>query len=272
MKSGIWLIIVFLCAYNLNSFAQVKVLNKAFHLFELAQFEKQLEKPNLFSNITDSINSTSIFEDYIWHFSETIDTLSETISYSLTLENMMYLDDYCIKERNIYAIQLTKYDSVFIEGKYTSRTDTFGNSIKEFIVNPDFAENLPQKKWYRIEYFDSVFLTKQAFYIMAEMVKDSNGISSSWIEINEILKVVLRAYFNLRNDLAKSEWDKSFDELEFRNKIACIQYFPIRIEFHLNNPRLLPPLPPPYETTEEYQLDSINNYYRKKALEELINE
>lgn len=252
-------------------FGQFSVKYDTIQLFESSKLKEELRKGEIFKNIIDTIKSDQIYNDFVWVLNEKIDEVNQQIYFQLVLDQGIFLDDYCIKERNIFFIELSKFDSVFVEGKFTNRIDTFGEVICEFIGNPEMKETLPEKKLKIIKYFDTVEVSKQMFEINAVMIADSMNNKSSWTTQNEIINMILKSYSEIRDELSKSEWNKTFQKLDFEKQVAIIQYYPINFWIFQNRPRLLPPPPPPYEFSEEYILDSINNYYREKAIEELLN-
>lgn len=241
------------------------------------QLSKETRKSKIFRNIVDTIKTGS-FKDYWWSLHEEINYSNQTIDFELVLHENEYGVDYKIKERNIFSIQLSKYDSVYVEGRLTNQSNSIQDSLNLFILNPYNSDFLPEKRLFVLPHFDSVFLTKQIIEIKAEMIADLNGFKSSWGKLERILNSVLKTYSGLRNDLAKSEWNKSFKNLSFNKQIAVMQYYPIKIEIHPNSPRILPPAISsqdswiPDNSIPHISADSLSNYYLKRDLDRIINQ
>lgn len=153
--------------------------------------------------------------------------------------------DYSIKERNIYAIQITKYDSLIVEGNSIPQFKWSGNDLKDFITNPTNNELLPEKELAIIPLLDTVWLPKQYFWIFTKLVPDSLGNQTSWSKVHLVYNKILDSYFELRNDSAQRIWSKDFKNLDFQRKKAIVSLLPIRIEILLDWEYIPPPPPPP---------------------------
>lgn len=263
-------LIIFLFISNLT-FGQHFEKTDSITLFESVQIEKEIKKGNILGNIIDTISTDKVYTDYAWTFNEKVDYENKQIDFQLLLSQEIFGIHRCIiRERNIYFIELSKYDSIFAEGKYTNKPDSLLYSMTKFIKNEDFCETLPQKRLKIIPYFDSVELTKHHFEIISVMVADSSGTKSSWKTLNQLINVILKSYIEVRNELSIKEWNKPYRKLKFEQQVAIINHYPINLWIYLNRHRVIPPPPPPYEMTEEYILDSLTKYYQKKAIEEIL--
>jgi len=236
-------------------------------LFESNSFEKELKKGEILSKIVDTIKSEATYNEFAWRIEETVDSISQKINVQLLLDQSYYCYDWSIKEQNIFAIELSRFDSIFVEGTYTNKIDTLDKSIIEFITNPEDKPNLPQKRLKYINFFDTVLITRHEFLIIAVMVADSNGVSSSWDKLNSLINKILICYLELRNDLAIETWKMPYKKLEFDKRVSITKYYPINLWIFPNRERVKPPPPPPYEQTEQYIIDSITNSYLKELEE-----
>jgi hypothetical protein len=240
-------------------------------LFAITKIKPELKNGDILSDVVDTIESADYYTEFVWSIIEYIDTVGQQIYFQLLLDQSYFCHDYSIKARNIFAIELSKYDSVFIEGAFTNNIDTLDNIIEDFIINPNNKPELPAKKIKKIKYFDTVLVTNHAFFINSVMVPDSNGICSSWDKLNPLINKIVACYYDLRNDLAEYKFDEPFEKLEFNKKIAILEYYPIRILLFPNREILKIP-PPPLKETEDYLIDSIIDIYLDKEIKMLETE
>jgi hypothetical protein len=259
------LISFFLFFYQLG-FSQDCYRIDTIFLFESTAFEKELKKGEILSKIVDTIETKNIYTEFAWRIEEFIDTINRQINIQLLLDQTYFCYDYDIKLRNIYFIELSKYDSIFIDRIFINNIDTLDKSIFEFIKNPTDDLNLPEKRVEFINYFGKVCITKHAFMIYSVMIADSNGVSSSWAKLNPLINKILNCYLILRNELAIETWGVVYEELDFEKKASISKYYPINIWIFPNFKLIEPPPPPPYEQTEQYKIDSMVNSYFKELI------
>ena len=254
--SIIFLLFIVQCVFSQDC-SRIDTVN----LFEMTKLKHELKRGDILSKVVDTIESNTIYNEFAWRIIEYIDSVNQQTHYQLLLDQSYFCYVYSIREGNIFAIELSRYDSVFIEGKYTDGIDTLDRLMHEFVTNPEDKPNLPQKRFKYITYFDTLLITNHGFYINAVMVPDSNGVCSSWDKLNSLINKILNCYSVLRNELAIEKWGVSFVKLDFNRKVAILEYYPINIWIFPNRERMKPPPPPPYEKTEEYIIDSITKIY-----------
>lgn len=239
-------------------------------LFEVNKLNVELKKGEILSKVIDTIKSSRIYNEFAWHIVENNDSVNQEIHFQLLLDQSYFCYDWCLNERNIFSIELSKYDSIFFEGKFMNNFDSLNKQIIEFITNPKDNPNLPRKRIKYINFLDTVLITNHLFQISAQMIKDSIGIHSSLENLNFILNKVLKNYLFIWNELAKEKWNLTFEKLDYFKKMAILDYYPINIWIFPNRGRISPPPPPPINYHQDYLIDSILKSYKIEINEDLI--
>jgi biopolymer transport protein ExbD len=110
-----------------------------------------------------------------------------------------------IKDRNVFVVLANANDQLLVEGQLMDITE-LKEAAKEFIANPMNKEELPEKKLTNVNELGQVMVSKQVISL-----QNDNGTSYElYIAVQNELA---RAYNELRNELAMSEFGESFDAL-----------------------------------------------------------
>ena len=110
-----------------------------------------------------------------------------------------------IKDRNVFVVLANANDQLLVEGQLMDITE-LKEAAKEFIANPMNKEELPEKKLTNIPQLGQVMVSKQVISL-----QNDNGTSYElYIAVQNELA---RAYNELRNEMAMSEFGESFDAL-----------------------------------------------------------
>ena len=123
-------------------------------------------------------------------------------------ENDQQKNDVIIKERNILQVRINKDDQLMVGGEWFD-IKQLREKAKEFISNPNDDPNMPEKHAKHLPFFGDV------------MIPDKHVISVQ----NELVA----AYNELRDELANSQFGKSFAECSEDEKNAIIEYYPQKI-------------------------------------------
>jgi len=121
-----------------------------------------------------------------------------------------------IKERNIFEILVNANDQLLVEGEYMEITD-LKDKTKAFIrSNPSFPSiidasnpnypNLPEFKQEDIPVFGPMYVSKQ-------IVSLQNDNGTSYHMYIKVQNELVRAYKEVRNELAVNKFGKSYEEL-----------------------------------------------------------
>ena len=158
--------------------------------------------------------------------------------------------DYSIKERNVFSFEINRHDTIKAEGQVITNLDSLDYDIREYLTNPQNKEHLPEKTIEVIEYFDTVLVTKSAFGISAQTLPDSLDNKTSWKEIKNIINRIEKSTYSLRNEISLSKWNKNYEKLKLKQKVAVCDYLPIMIWIYPHR-ELNPPPPPPPPMSQE---------------------
>jgi biopolymer transport protein ExbD len=130
-------------------------------------------------------------------------------------------DDQKIKERNIYVVLINKHDQLLVEGKPMD-VRNLKEGAKEFIANPARSEELPEFKSTDIEFFGTIDVSKQVISLQ-------NDRGTSYGKYIEVQNELIKAYNELRNELALRKFGKNYDDLEDEPQKAIMKIYPKRI-------------------------------------------
>ncbi len=110
-----------------------------------------------------------------------------------------------IKERNVFTVLINSNNQLLVEGK-PMRVEDLKDAAKEFIQNPNKDEKLPEFKDTQVDFFGVVPVTKGVISL-----QNDNGTQyEAYLNVQNELQ---RAYNELRDELARRKWGKSFDDL-----------------------------------------------------------
>ncbi|HRW62240.1 MAG TPA: biopolymer transporter ExbD [Bacteroidales bacterium] len=123
-----------------------------------------------------------------------------------------------VKERNIYVVLINQYDQLLVEGKEMDirrlRAET-----KEFIVNPQDKEDLPEKTAKELPFFGEVQVSKG-------IVSLQNDLGTSYGMYIKVQNELIAAYNEVRDEVAMQKFGKHFDNLPEDKQDAIKDYYP----------------------------------------------
>ncbi|MBR2369224.1 MAG: biopolymer transporter ExbD [Paludibacteraceae bacterium] len=131
-------------------------------------------------------------------------------------------EDLKVKERNVFVVLINSNDQLLVQGEYTDVAE-LKEKAKEFIKNEDNAENLPEKEVIEVDYFGNVSVTKN------HVISLQNDRGTSYSAYIEVQNELVAAYNELRNDLAKAKFAKTYDELQEDQQKAIQKIYPQKI-------------------------------------------
>lgn len=127
-----------------------------------------------------------------------------------------------VKERNVFVVLINSDNQLLVQNEYMD-ISKLKVKAKEFIVNNDDDLNMPEKSVMNIEYFGDVMITKD------HVISLQNDRGTSYSKYIEVQNELVAAYNELRNDLARTKWGVSYDELDESKQNAVQKYFPQKI-------------------------------------------
>lgn len=201
--------------------------------------------------LDDSILSHS--NKFIFSFEKT-DKNREYLSLQFRFSGEDLLDDLSIKKRNQYKIQLDRDNNIIANRELVENLDSLTSDMKEFIMNPENKEYLPEKKFKVINLLDTVLVCNQGFHILASMVKDSMGQGTSWRQLKMVINKVTNTYYSLRSSSSIGIWNEKFDSLDLEKQIALSELIPIQIWLFPNRDYKSFPPPPEIKNLRVFEI------------------
>lgn len=120
-----------------------------------------------------------------------------------------------VKERNIFNILVNKNDRLFIDNRWGD-IRTLKAETKEFLANPSNREDLSEKKLETIPFLGEYPVSKGIISL-----KNDRGTSyEMYIQVQNELTAAVN---ELRDELSKQKFGKSFSELTDQDVISAIQ-------------------------------------------------
>lgn len=111
-----------------------------------------------------------------------------------------------IKERNVFVVLANAQNKLLVEGE-PMEIDQLKDAAKEFIANPKRDKKLPEFKVVDVPFFGKTDVSKQVISLQ-------NDRGTSYELYIQVQNELARAYNELRNELAREKFGKSFDRLK----------------------------------------------------------
>ena len=120
-----------------------------------------------------------------------------------------------VKERNVFNVLVNKNDNLLVENQWGD-IRTLKDKTKEFLSNPNNREDLPEKKAEDIPYLGS-------YPVSRGIISLKNDRGTSYDMYIKVQNELTAAVNELRNELSKQKFGKSFSDLTDQDVIAAIQ-------------------------------------------------
>ncbi|WP_297091922.1 biopolymer transporter ExbD [uncultured Draconibacterium sp.] len=130
-------------------------------------------------------------------------------------------DDTQINERNVFVVLVNKNNDLLVEGDY-EQIENLRERAKEFMANPYNDENLPEKEPAELPYFGEVMVTKGVISLR-------NDLDTQYGTYLAVQNELVAAINELRDELAKTKFGKSYEDLEDDQQDAIRKIYPSRI-------------------------------------------
>lgn len=150
-----------------------------------------------------------------------VDSGLERVLPQMPPENQEKDDTPPIKERNVFAVLLDQYNRLMVEGEII-RVEDLKDKTKEFIMNPNDSENLPEKKETEIPLIGEFPVTKGVISLR----NDQGTQYGTYIAVQNELVAAIN---ELRNDLGSQKFGKSYANCTPEQKDAIREAIPSRI-------------------------------------------
>lgn len=126
-----------------------------------------------------------------------------------------------INERNIFVVLVNKNNDLLVEGDY-EQIENLRERAKEFMANPYNAENLPEKEPVEVPYFGQVMVTKGVISLR-------NDLDTQYGTYLAVQNELVAAINELRDELAKQQFGKAYEDLESDKQDAIRKIYPQKI-------------------------------------------
>jgi len=130
-------------------------------------------------------------------------------------------DDQQIKERNVFVVLVNRNNDLLVENEYVNVED-LRERAKEFIENPANDETLPEKEPKDIPYFGEVMVSKGVISLR-------NDIDTKYGVYLAVQNELVGAINDLREEVSKSKFGKSYADLESEEQKAVRGVIPVQI-------------------------------------------
>ncbi|MGL5262882.1 MAG: ExbD/TolR family protein [Bacteroides sp.] len=137
-------------------------------------------------------------------------------------EDQIQNDDTKIKERNILLIMINRNNELMCNGEVIPISN-LRERAKEFIANPYDDADKPERHAVDIPYFGSQMITKN------HVISVQNDGDTSYKVYFEVQNELVAAYNELRDEISKSKWNKSYAALTPDQQKAVREIYPQKI-------------------------------------------
>ncbi len=130
-------------------------------------------------------------------------------------------DDQQIKERNVFVVLVNRNNELLVENEYEN-LENLRERAKEFMANPYDDETLPEKEPKEVPYFGEVEITKGVISLR-------NDLDTRYGMYIAVQNELVAAINELREELARQQFGKSYDELDSDQQDAIREIYPSKI-------------------------------------------
>ncbi len=128
-------------------------------------------------------------------------------------------DDKQIKERNVFEVLINSNDQLLVDGE-PMRINNLRESAKEFIVNPENKDNLPELTEKEISELGVVTVPKN------HIISLQNDRGTSYEIYLHVQNELVAAYNEVRNEIASRKFGKKYKDLDSEKRKAIKEAYP----------------------------------------------
>jgi biopolymer transport protein ExbD len=130
-------------------------------------------------------------------------------------------EDQQIKERNVFVVLVNRNNDLLVEGEYANLQD-LRERAKHFMANPYNEESLPEKEPKQVPYFGEIMVSKGVISLR-------NDMDTKYGMYIAVQNELVAAINELRDELARRQFGKPYNELEKEQQDAVREIYPSRI-------------------------------------------
>ncbi|MDF1550109.1 MAG: biopolymer transporter ExbD [Bacteroidales bacterium] len=126
-----------------------------------------------------------------------------------------------INERNVFVVLVNRNNDLLVENEYAN-IDNLRERAKEFMENPNNSETLPEKEPMDVPYFGEMMVTKGVISLR-------NDLDTRYGTYLAVQNELVAAINELREELAKQKFGKSYNDLDRDQQSAIRTIYPSKI-------------------------------------------
>jgi biopolymer transport protein ExbD len=130
-------------------------------------------------------------------------------------------EDQQIKERNVFVVLVNRNNDLLVEGEYAN-IENLRERAKEFMANPYNDETLPEKEPKQVPYFGEMMVTKGVISLR-------NDLDTQYGTYIAVQNELVAAINELRDELARQQFGKPYNDLDKEQQDAVREIYPSRI-------------------------------------------
>lgn len=121
----------------------------------------------------------------------------------------------------MFVVLVNRDNQLLVENEY-ARIENLRDMAKEFMANPRNEEHLPEKEEKHVPYFGDVMVTKGVISLR-------NDMDTQYGTYIAVQNELVAAINELRDELAKIQFGKAFNDLDKEQQDAVREIYPSRI-------------------------------------------
>jgi biopolymer transport protein ExbD len=150
-----------------------------------------------------------------------VDSGLERVLPQMPPENQEQDDTPPIKERNVFSVLLDANNRLMVEGELL-RVEDLREKAKEFMMNPNNSEHLPETKPTEIPLLGNIDVTKGVISLR-------NDHGTQYGMYLSVQNELVAAVNELRNEFSTQKFGKKYEDLTSEQKEAIREAIPSRI-------------------------------------------
>lgn len=123
-----------------------------------------------------------------------------------------------IKERNVYVVLINSNDQLLVEGQQMN-VHQLREKAKEFIMNPQNKDNLPEKRPAQIDLLGDVMVSKG-------IISLQNDRGTSYDMYIKVQNELIAAYNEVRDEEAMKRFGRRYEDLTEEQEDAIKEFIP----------------------------------------------
>lgn len=135
--------------------------------------------------------------------------------------NLEVDEDVQIKERNVFVVLVNRNNDLLVENEWTQIKD-LREMAKEFIANPNNADDLPEKEPVQVPLLGEMMVSKGVISLR-------NDLDTKYGTYIAVQNELVGAINELRNELAWEKFGKAFASCNDEQQGAVKEVYPSRI-------------------------------------------